>query len=625
MTTATPPLGDLLDHSGYGNLDIHEIDQSRLPEVECLCPFCGAFNTGVGRPCGHCALEDTNATRAATTQRVGPWFVLQTRNPSAPGMNFETLQSLIRRHAVVSRSVVRGPTTGQLWRLASKVRGLSREFGQCYDCGEDIERDEEVCPHCDRLQSLPDTAEARGEIAEVAKPTVVIDEAELVAAPIVDAVATPIAEPVEVAVEPVAAAPEVEAPAETTAAEKAILAEDLEPITVMSSESIDASPAHEVKADRAADRHIPKDDLLTARDVAKAFLLEFGPTAVPAPKRVTPRSSLRDYRKLKTGLSLVGVLLLTAGIWPVGHVLAGWFESGHNSVPMPQPTPVAPANTAVADAHLAGDLIAPISPPSDSTPTPTDLQCTAGQLDVAITGEGFFQVKLATVVGDGTGYTRDGLLSRDGDGDLIVNAGSGYRLIPPINIPADAGDVSIAPDGVVRYTISGTSVKQIAGQIQLARFNNPRGLKQVSGSICTETNASGLAELEFPGTHSTGALKQGYVDAIATNADVHPLVEVADAPAQPPVTLQPIEYVNKPPVSISARTPARAATPSATASQSDDPAALLSAGMDCESRGDYATALADYERIESLPSNEWPQSLELRVKLARKEVKGQLR
>src|SRR5438128_520031 len=93
-----------------------------------ICPFCGNVNEAADSPCPRCRMEDTPATRKATKARIGPWHVLQSRNPSAPGMKFETLLSLVRRGQVTARSVVRGPTTQQLWRFAAKVKGLSREF-----------------------------------------------------------------------------------------------------------------------------------------------------------------------------------------------------------------------------------------------------------------------------------------------------------------------------------------------------------------------------------------------------------------------------------------------------------------------------------------------------------------
>src|SRR3954462_13959005 len=115
-----------------------------LPVDRAVCPFCGAINprpsvdsfgTTISTPCPRCTMADTPATRQATKARIGPWFVRQVRNPSAPGMKFETLLALVKRGQVTPMSVVRGPTTHQLWRFAGNVKGLSREFGLCYSCG----------------------------------------------------------------------------------------------------------------------------------------------------------------------------------------------------------------------------------------------------------------------------------------------------------------------------------------------------------------------------------------------------------------------------------------------------------------------------------------------------------
>lgn len=105
-------------------------------------------------------MEDTAATRQATKARIGPWYVLQTRNPAAPGMKFSTLLALVVKGQVTPKSVVRGPTTHQLWRFAAHVRGLSREFGICYSCGEALEKTATICPHCDRTQDAPADADA---------------------------------------------------------------------------------------------------------------------------------------------------------------------------------------------------------------------------------------------------------------------------------------------------------------------------------------------------------------------------------------------------------------------------------------------------------------------------------
>jgi hypothetical protein len=121
-----------------------------------VCPFCGAVRDETGGACPRCSMENTSASRQATKVRIGPWYVFQSRNPAAPGMKFETLLGFVRKGRVKARSVVRGPTTHQLWRFAAHVKGLSREFGICYSCGGAIERTASLCSHCNRLQEPPD-------------------------------------------------------------------------------------------------------------------------------------------------------------------------------------------------------------------------------------------------------------------------------------------------------------------------------------------------------------------------------------------------------------------------------------------------------------------------------------
>lgn len=117
-----------------------------------VCPFCGSQNTTATGPCPRCTMEDTLATREATKGRIGPWFVLQARNPAAPGMKYATLLALVGKGQVTARSIVRGPTTYQLWRFAAQVRGLSREFGACYSCGQPVEKTASYCQSCERPQ-----------------------------------------------------------------------------------------------------------------------------------------------------------------------------------------------------------------------------------------------------------------------------------------------------------------------------------------------------------------------------------------------------------------------------------------------------------------------------------------
>ena len=120
-----------------------------------VCPFCGSVNETMEGPCPQCTMGNTAETRKATKSRIGPWYVLQSRNPAAPGMKYQTLLGFVRKGRVKARSIVRGPTTHQLWRFACQVKGLSREFGVCYSCGGAVDRDAQLCPQCNRLQDPP--------------------------------------------------------------------------------------------------------------------------------------------------------------------------------------------------------------------------------------------------------------------------------------------------------------------------------------------------------------------------------------------------------------------------------------------------------------------------------------
>src|SRR5688572_16608902 len=154
MSRMTQP-GEPLDADGGARMSGQQI--RKMLDGRYVCPFCGSVNPNPGGGCPRCSMENTPATRKATKVRIGPWYVLQSRNPSAPGMRFETLLAFVRKGRVRPRSVVRGPTTHQLWRFAAHVKGLSREFGVCYSCGGNLDAGAatNICPHCNRLQEPP--------------------------------------------------------------------------------------------------------------------------------------------------------------------------------------------------------------------------------------------------------------------------------------------------------------------------------------------------------------------------------------------------------------------------------------------------------------------------------------
>ena len=154
--------------------------------------------------------------------------------------------------------------------------------------------------------------------------------------------------------------------------------------------------------------------------------------------------------------------------------------------------------------------------------TQGSLTSTDQPLDVAISGNGFFHIKILPTVGDGTGYTRNGSFFRNRDGDLTVGIGDGYRMIPNINIPTTATNITISQDGTVQYTAQGATAASTAGQIQLTQFVNPQGLNLQGGSIYTETSASGPPILSTPGENGAGQLQSGYIEA----SNVDPVKEL---------------------------------------------------------------------------------------------------
>ena len=126
-----------------------------------VCPFCGTKREGAADDCPHCGMADSDQTRAATIARVGPWFLLQPRNPSAPGMRFSVLRELVRGGQVSAGGVVRGPSTSQLWTYAARIRGLGQLFGLCWSCNRRLpplkpgEEPDDFCLYCGALQEAP--------------------------------------------------------------------------------------------------------------------------------------------------------------------------------------------------------------------------------------------------------------------------------------------------------------------------------------------------------------------------------------------------------------------------------------------------------------------------------------
>ena len=140
------------------------------------------------------------------------------------------------------------------------------------------------------------------------------------------------------------------------------------------------------------------------------------------------------------------------------------------------------------------------------------LQQTGNALDLAIKGNGFFQVQMP----DGTtAYTRDGAFQLDATGAVVTSAG--YTVLPGITVPAGASSVNVAEDGTVTASVGGQVAPQTLGQLQLASFINPAGLESKGGNLYGETSASGTPNAGAPGSAGLGALQRGFVEGSNVN------------------------------------------------------------------------------------------------------------
>jgi len=140
--------------------------------------------------------------------------------------------------------------------------------------------------------------------------------------------------------------------------------------------------------------------------------------------------------------------------------------------------------------------------------TQGDFSQTSNPLDVVIQGNGFFQVHLAS--GE-IAYTRGGSFQLDKNGNMVT--GDGDPLEPQLTIPSNAQAINIATDGTVSYTLPGQSAAQLAGQMQLAVFQNPSGLNSIGRNLYLQTDASGDPIVASPGgQEGIGTLLQGYTE-----------------------------------------------------------------------------------------------------------------
>jgi flagellar basal-body rod protein FlgG len=140
------------------------------------------------------------------------------------------------------------------------------------------------------------------------------------------------------------------------------------------------------------------------------------------------------------------------------------------------------------------------------------LQQSNNNLDVAIQGNGFFQLTMP----DGTiGYTRDGAFQLDNAGRLVSS--SGLLVSGGITVPANASNFTVAQNGTVTVTVPGNTAPQTIGTITTASFINPAGLEPKGQNIYAETAASGQPNAGTPNANGLGSLMQGFVETSNVN------------------------------------------------------------------------------------------------------------
>ena len=147
------------------------------------------------------------------------------------------------------------------------------------------------------------------------------------------------------------------------------------------------------------------------------------------------------------------------------------------------------------------------------------LQATGNQLDLAMTGRGWFQVTGPT--GD-TLYTRAGAFNTNSTGQIVTL--DGYALVPAMTVPPGATAVNVSESGLVTATLSGQTAPAQVGQITVANFANEVGLQALGGNLYQVTEASGQPVTGVPGDPGFGTVKQGYLEG----SNVDPVKEITE-------------------------------------------------------------------------------------------------
>jgi flagellar basal-body rod protein FlgG len=150
------------------------------------------------------------------------------------------------------------------------------------------------------------------------------------------------------------------------------------------------------------------------------------------------------------------------------------------------------------------------------------LNTTGNALDLALDGDGYFQVELP---GGQLGYTRAGNFTRSAEGQLVTQ--QGYVVQPAITVPEGTGAISVSPDGIVTAVVAGDAEPAELGQLQVASFANPAGLQAIGDNFLVETAASGAVQLAPGGENGRGNVRQGMLESSNVNI-VEELVDMIE-------------------------------------------------------------------------------------------------
>jgi flagellar basal-body rod protein FlgG len=155
--------------------------------------------------------------------------------------------------------------------------------------------------------------------------------------------------------------------------------------------------------------------------------------------------------------------------------------------------------------------------------TEGQLDNTGNPLDVALQGDGFFQISMP----DGSiSYTRDGSFRLDQNGRLVTL--DGYALLPGINVPQGARNLTIGPDGTFSVQIGSQSTPTQVGQLQVIKFLNPAGLQPLGQNLYAQSQAAGAPQSGVAGQNGFATIAQGFLE-MPNESTVQELVGLIEA------------------------------------------------------------------------------------------------